>query len=227
MVNLDSLGARIRFGLKQSGKSQSELSRYTGVKSSTVSQWCSDKVKALQSDNAYKVAKCLGVSLQWLVTGAGSPDNEDVVALPSDARPAKGYRQFLECEVNCACNDGSYPMFYENLQAVPLIFSDSFFESLGAKADDCKIVCVKDDSMSPTFSRGDRILVDTRQTDIRPNKVYLLSIAGQIKIQRLIPRLNGDVLVKYDNPEYQDDVLVKNEIPFKVIGMVIYRQGRT
>ena len=81
--------------------------------------------------------------------------------------------------------------------------------------------------MSPTFSRGDRILVDTRQTDIRPNKVYLLSIAGQIKIQRLIPRLNGDVLVKYDNPEYQDDVLVKNGIPFKVIGMVIYRQGRT
>ena len=95
------------------------------------------------------------------------------------------------------------------------------------RSDDCKIVCVKDDSMSPTFSRGDRILVDTRQTDIRPNKVYLLSIAGQIKIQRLIPRLNGDVLVKYDNPEYQDDVLVKNEIPFKVIGMVIYRQGRT
>ena len=71
MADYSSLGKRIRYGLQKAGKTQADLCKYTGCKSSTVSMWCSDKVKNLSSENALKVSKLLGLNQIWLITGKG------------------------------------------------------------------------------------------------------------------------------------------------------------
>ena len=51
-----------------------ELSRKTGVPTSTLSEWLGGRVPRL-SDDAVKVAQVLGVSLEFLVTGTSAEEN--------------------------------------------------------------------------------------------------------------------------------------------------------
>lgn len=66
-----SISERLRAAMSASGVSQAELARRCGVKPPSVSGWLSAKAKFLRAENLLAAAKVLGVSEQWLATGAG------------------------------------------------------------------------------------------------------------------------------------------------------------
>ena len=49
MFDFSQLNERILYGLQKTGKKQADLCKFTGCKSSTVSDWCNGKVKKLRS----------------------------------------------------------------------------------------------------------------------------------------------------------------------------------
>ena len=228
MNDFSTLGKRIKFGLEKEGKSQADLSKYTGIKSATVSQWCSDKVKALKSDNALRVAKFLRVNNNWLVTGKGSPFLEDIISIPDDVLPPDGYIQIKEYALKCGAGPGTTPTFDEINDTKPASYQESFFKSLGINPKDCKRFSVDGDSMIPTLYPNDKILVNTADNQkIDNNKVYAIVIDDEVRVKRLIRKINGDLIIRSDNAAYQDEIIEHDNenIYFSIIGRVVEKSG--
>jgi phage repressor protein C with HTH and peptisase S24 domain len=80
------------------------------------------------------------------------------------------------------------------------------------------------DSMSPTFSDGDLLLVDRGVTSIKLDAVYVLALNKELYIKRIQRRItDGAVIIKSDNPLY-DPVTVENgeRQGLQVLGRVVW-----
>ena len=68
----------------------------------------------------------------------------------------------------------------------PLAFRSRFFQARGLKADKCKALYVKGDSMEPFLFDGDTVLIDTSATEIRKDgDVYALFYGDEYRIKRV------------------------------------------
>lgn len=83
-------------------------------------------------------------------------------------------------------------------------------------------------SMEPTFKDGDILLVDRGVDEVKVDTIYVLtrsdaSKSGELFVKRLQRKLNGDLLIKSDNPLFEDELLpVKNLPEIRVLGRVVY-----
>lgn len=69
---------------------------------------------------------------------------------------------------------------------------------------DLTVICVRGDSMYPTLSDGDNILVDLTATELRRDGIYVLRSSGDLHVKRLsLPPTKGRITVKSDNPLYE------------------------
>lgn len=227
MADYSSLGKRIRYGLQKAGKTQADLCKYTGCKSSTVSMWCSDKVKNLSSENALKVSKLLGLNQIWLITGKGEPDGDPVVALDDDETPSDDYVQIKEYGIKCAAGNGCEPTYEEQTESVPATYRRSWFQRICVNPEHCKRFIVSGDSMEPILFPDDRILVNMADTSpIHNNHVYAIVYGDEVRVKRLIQLMNGDLIIHSENPQYPDETIHKgDEINFRIIGRVIDKSG--
>ena len=77
------------------------------------------------------------------------------------------------------------------------------------------------DSMEPTFRDGDALVVDTGETEVKTDAIYVILIAGILFVKRFQRRPDGDILMISDNKKYEPHVL-KGDAPqpFKVMGRV-------
>jgi SOS-response transcriptional repressor LexA len=65
------------------------------------------------------------------------------------------------------------------------------------------VVTAHGDSMAPTFSDGDVLLVDASVSSIRLDAVYVLSRDGELFIKRIQRNVDGSLMIISDNPAYQ------------------------
>lgn len=70
-----SLASRMQYGLDKEDMTQVELARRVGVTKGAVSNWVLGRTASIKPALAYKVAKALRVSPQWLMTGRGDTQN--------------------------------------------------------------------------------------------------------------------------------------------------------
>lgn len=228
MSDFSTLGKRIKYGLEKENKSQADLSRYTGNKTATVSQWCSDKVKTLKSNNALMVSRYLRVNYDWLVSGKGSPEAEDVKCLPDDVKCDDEYIQIREYKIECGAGPGYTPSYVEIEDSVPATYRKSYFTDNNLKPNDCKRFRVHGDSMEPTLYSGDKILVNTSDNlTISNNHVYAINFNNEVRVKRLLKQMNGDLIIRSDNKEYPDEIIRANDesVSFSIIGRVIEKAG--
>lgn len=80
------------------------------------------------------------------------------------------------------------------------------------------------DSMAPTFSDGDIVLVDRGITEIKMDAVYVLALNDELYVKRIQRRItDGAVLVLSDNPAYQPVVVDNGERSgLRVLGRVVW-----
>ena len=96
-TSMSSLGARIRRTRLDKGLTQNELARLVHVSREAVSQWESGDSKGLKPENLVRVAKVLGVDVEWLVTGKSSPRPRSVSDLtPEEVELLTAYREGAE-----------------------------------------------------------------------------------------------------------------------------------
>lgn len=80
------------------------------------------------------------------------------------------------------------------------------------------------DSMTPTFTDGDILLVDRGVSDLKADAVYVLSLNGELFIKRIQRRItDGAVIVKSDN-QFYDPIVVNSEekSEIQVLGRVVW-----
>lgn len=86
---------------------------------------------------------------------------------------------------------------------------------------------VTGDSMQPFVYPGDHVLVNMAETEVVDGKVYALRYDSELRVKRLLRRLDGTLILRSDNPEYGDEIvspeLVQEHIT--IIGRVRDRSG--
>jgi SOS-response transcriptional repressor LexA len=79
------------------------------------------------------------------------------------------------------------------------------------------------DSMRPTFSDGDILLIDRGVNAIKIDAVYVLSWRNELFVKRLQRRMNGTLLVISDNPHYEPQEVKDAEAEgLEVLGRVVW-----
>lgn len=80
------------------------------------------------------------------------------------------------------------------------------------------------DSMAPTFSDGDMLLVDRGITEIKVDAVYVLALHDELYVKRVQRRItDGAIIIKSDNDLYDPIVLSNGEYKqLCVLGRVLW-----
>jgi phage repressor protein C with HTH and peptisase S24 domain len=87
------------------------------------------------------------------------------------------------------------------------------------KPENIKIIKAVGDSMTPTVQDGDYVFVDISNQYITSDGVYVLRLPTGLLIKRIQNGLNGDVIVRSDNPAYEPLTAKLSDV--RVLGRVV------
>jgi transcriptional regulator with XRE-family HTH domain len=77
--------------------------------------------------------------------------------------------------------------------------------SLGLSPNNVAVISVIGDSMEPYLAEGDLIMVDLGIHSVENNAVYVLQFGDSLLVKRVQVKLDGEVIVKSDNPRYETE----------------------
>lgn len=168
------------------------LSRMLGRNAAYVQQFIKRGVpKRLAEDDRRKLARYFGVD-ESLLGGAAS-----------HAQPSAGLIAIPRFNVRASAGPGA---FAENEKAVAhLGFDPTFLKDLcDAAPSDLSIIRVEGDSMTPTLSDGDDIMVDRSAAGARIHDgIYVLRRDDTLMVKRVAVHPGGRRLtISSDNPSY-------------------------
>lgn len=99
--------------------------------------------------------------------------------------------------------------------------------TLGIAQKDLALIGVKGDSMQPTLTDGDLVLIDTSRTIVEDSGIYAINLAEALMVKRVQRHLNGSLTVSSDNAKYAPErVQAKDGKLFRVVGRVVWTGRR-
>lgn len=123
------------------------------------------------------------------------------------------------------CASAGHGAFVHSDQIVDhLAFKKEWVKSeLGCSEKNLALISVKGDSMEPTLSNGDLILVNLKKQQITNNAVYVLQLDGELLVKRIQRLLSGNLIIKSDNTAYDTEEITHDQaISLNVFGMVVW-----
>lgn len=106
--------------------------------------------------------------------------------------------------------------------------TDWLRSKFGLRPQDVALIEVWGDSMEPTLSNGDLILVDISHPELRDNAVYVFQYNGTLLVKRIQRRMDGSVVIKSDNPRYEPDILPAGIAEsLRIIGRMVWSGVRS
>ena len=199
---------------RERGEDFAGLSRMLGRNSAYIQQFVRRGVpRRLGEDERRKLARYFGIS-------------ETLLGGPPDRGGVAGLRSVKRHPVLVSAGPGA--VVTEELGKPCFAFDERWLRSLTASpADNHSIVRVEGDSMAPTLSAGDDILVDLGDSaDRLRDGIYVLRIDDALVVKRIALNPVGRRLtVQSDNPAYPDwpDCTLKD---IKPVGRVIWSGRR-
>ena len=192
-----------------------------------------------KADALALISKETGVSLDWLILGIGPKkhgervsgitpaylgDNNEPSALQlhSGQNIAEGYVQVPRYKVQASAGGGSV-IHSEQIVDFLSFRADWIHKTLGLSEKDLALINVLGDSMEPTLSNDDVILIDMGKKGIHDNSVYVLHFNGVLLVKRIQRKLDGSVIVKSDNLVYEPEVVRGDMLDtLNVVGRVVW-----
>jgi len=239
---MNQLADNIRRLMSVEDLSENQLSRNTGVPQPTIHRVLSGKVADPRDGTLRPLAEYFGTSVEELRTG--SPANRGSAREQVQAYRVKAIdgedgldpdREIAVAEVDVLVSAGNgqrVPEFVETRYRMS--YQLSWFQHVGAKPENVRVMRVTGDSMERTLFDGDRIAVNLADNKaIADGKVYVFTTGGvepDVKIKRLFKTSDGRLRVVSDNPDkalYPDEILsAEDAANVYVVGRVIDRSGR-
>lgn len=193
-----------------------------------------------KADALMLISEKTGVSLNWLVMGSG-PMMMGQAALVEErlsggyatGRPAKrketppgtdesDYVQIPRYEIQASAGGGAV---VQSEQVVDFLHfrADWVKNALGIPVQHLALINVLGDSMEPTLSDGDLILIDLSTYRVQDNAVYVLKFNGALLVKRIQRKLDGSVIVASDNKIYDPEVVSGEMLDtLNVVGRVVW-----
>ena len=216
-MHMKSIGLAERFKWAMDRKAQKEgrkvyaadVMRATGVSRTSVSFWLSGE-NGIDADNARRAAAFLDVNPVWLETGEGTPelppmsDVLGLVGLHNKVVPfSKDSRTFLEIrkvKLKLSAGITGFSTEVENDDGRPISFMQNWFDENGYTPERLIAIKVKGQSMEPTMSEGDTVVINTADVVPEDGITFAVNYEGEPVIKRLL-RDNSEWFLSSDNPD--------------------------
>ena len=183
--------------------SRAEAGEIAGVHPDQFPKYAREDVK-LPLQVAAKLCAKKGVSLDWLVNGAGvmragfaqNPieDDETVMVPVLDVRAGAGDEQWVDDEAAVAT------------MALPR----AYLMEHGISPASARLMTCVGDSMTPTIQDRGLMVVDISDQGER-DAIYVIRRGSGINVKRLQHLASGAVVLMADNPAYQPETLPRDE----------------
>lgn len=186
-----------------------DVMRATGVSRTSVSFWLNGK-NGIDGEYARKAASFLDVNPIWLETGEGSPDlppmsqvlgliglHNKVVPFEKDSR---AYIEIRKVKLKLSAGITGFSTEVENDDGRPISFMQTWFDERGYTPERLIAIKVKGQSMEPTMSEGDTVVINSADIVPEDGVVFAVNYEGEAAIKRLV-RDNGEWFLASDNPD--------------------------
>ncbi|MBF0107599.1 MAG: helix-turn-helix transcriptional regulator [Magnetococcales bacterium] len=186
-----------------------------------------------------KIAMNTNISLNWLLTGRGSPWMEHSSTLPPEdpmtmaREPETHYRvspqSYVVVPRFSIVADGLENEPFHSGQIVDHIAfkSDWILGVMGLDPKKVVLVSIIGDSMEPTLKDGDLVLLDQRDQSMRNDAIYVLRRGEDLVAKRLQRGFDGSIAIKSDNEAYEDIRVTAEQVrQISIIGRVVWTGRR-
>lgn len=203
-----------------------------GVSRGAVGNW--ERDQGIKEENIELIAAKTGVAYEWLATGRGSMDPNEIVAPPAAAAVARQFR-IPDLAIFGGLGGGGALSVLGSETGVPMNADDlrgywtfpeymvrSFRTLEGIYAWE-----VRGNSMSPTLAGGSVVFVDTNQNRLPPDDIYAIDHGDGLVVKSVQLIAGTDkALVISDNPTYKPVELPRDQIMVygRVVGWFQWRQ---
>ncbi len=166
--------------------------RRAGISDTALRSYLKGSVPGI--DKAVKIAQVGQVSLNWLITGEGSP------RLDSDSKAEYVYIPFVDGAVSA----GAGVLVREESIAAVMAFERNWLRAhLKGNPAELSLIRVQGDSMAPTLEDGDWIFVERQEGgDLGCEGIYVFQMDGDLLVKRLQRLPGSQVKVISDNPRF-------------------------
>ncbi len=219
------LRERIAEALAARNMTAADLARACDVRPPSVSAWLSGDTKSLRAEVLLKASRALGVSPEWLATGAGT--RLDASEPRTEYQAAPDMVEIPIYNARAAAGDGAV-----NDRAVmigSLTFKRASLERRGLNWRDLGTVYVDGDSMSPRIEDGDVVIYDRTKSTLRHGEIYVLRYDDELLVKRLHKSADGAVILVSDNdrdPRYAPRAIPPDRISdLTIVGQVVWMGG--
>jgi phage repressor protein C with HTH and peptisase S24 domain len=241
---MNNVAQNLRRLMADAGISENHLSRETGVPQPTIHRIVAGASADPRDGTLRPLAEYFGVTVEQLRTKL-PPQPSTVLSVrePIAAYDVKAIeerdgvdesREILVAEVDVVVSGGPgarVPEFVETRYR--MAYQIGWFQQVGAKPENVRVMKVIGDSMERTLFNGDRIAVNLADKRIVDGRVYVFVTGGvdpDVKVKRLYRTTDGRLRIVSDNPDktqYPDEYLDGHDIEqLYIIGRVVDRSGR-
>lgn len=93
--------------------------------------------------------------------------------------------------------------------------------------DDIICITASGDSMKPTINDGDILFIDKSKRD-NPNGIYVIIVNGELRVKRILKKLDGTLIIQSDNPLYPQETYEpeKSNFTITIKGKVIFNLSK-
>lgn len=206
-----TIAARLRKKMNEKNLGENELGRRSGVPQPTIHRILSGESNTPRKGNVEKLARCLGVTPEWLLFGT---NHGNVVSVSPPHREAKEY------PVISWVAAGAWTESCDNVQLGMNVEKLISHENAGPHGYWLEVM---GDSMTPAhgngFTPGMRILVQPEGFDLVSGKFYIarLGSSGDTTLKQYV-RDAGMQYLKPLNPEFKM-IVMSDDV--QIIGRVI------
>lgn len=204
---------------------QSAVARLLNESPQTVKNW---ETRGVSRSGAMKAENVLGVRANWLITGEGDMTSGSVIAPREEFLPATPTATDL-VRIPLLANSGSMGPGNEVLDS-DYVVGDLSLSShwinqyiKPGNIRELRFIHAHGESMAPTFSDGDILLVDAGSRDPAAHEgVYVLELHGKTYIKRVRMRMSGMLEVSSDNPTIKTVDELNGDHEVRVLGRVVW-----
>ncbi len=165
------------------------------------------------------IAGAAGVSVEWLATGKESEPSHST--RDADYDFFDEYALIPRYDIEVSAGAGTVVDAEHELHR--MAFRREWLRREGLQEAHLALVSAKGNSMEPTVSEGDILLVDVSQETVRDDSIYVLRVEDDLVAKRLQRDWEGGFWVRSDNDHYKDQhVSEESAKRLQVVGRVVW-----
>ena len=170
-----------------------------------------------------KISDSIGLNVQWLLTGEGPmrPGEEQPLQEQHQAAFEEEFALVAGYNIQVSAGHGAFPACEKPTRH--LAFRHKWLRFRGLRVKDLVLVFVKGDSMEPTISDNDTVMVDMSQRSLIDGALFVIRVNCHLVVKRVQTLLNRNIKLISDNKEYAPEELKPEEMAdLEVIGRVVW-----